>query len=1803
MGGGSITKFTGQRFSSFKNLYGESCKRELHFTNLNIHKSSISAESYGIVATEHCFALPWATNYGITVIRHSNVPDSIQARKANAAPPLLTGHSGLVHDISFNHLYNSRFEDQEMLASAGADGSVKVWKVQIPSIDEVSRKTNPQIHCIPIVNSSVANKSKSSAASSNVVGEDLSIHTFLEHTKKVHLVHFHKFAADTVVSASFDNTIKIWDLNHQSSRITLPKESFDDSMVTSMDWNMKGGDALLTSGRDTMVRIFDPRDKSRSAFVSGQAHEGKKGFRSVWLGATDLFFTVGFNASGQRQFALWDLRKGMKRGSLITKTITDDTTSSAQLIPFVDEGTSLIYLAGRGENRIRVFEVDTFESPYLHPMSDYTDSKTTMTGVNMLPKTVCDVRRNEIARFIVLNKDVVQTSSIFIPRKQATGEVLFQEDIYQPVLSNKPLMTADEWFSSVAKTPELVSLQPADMKSIFDVPEEQGGKKRLPLNTLQANLTKRDGLMSSTPSPNISSPNNVFDSNSITIGSWVHILDPAQANNKWIPMFMGLMPRSDKSQMLYLSTKEANVRAQKPTDTSSTSISNNNLIKVNLLDGSFTSVKEVKTLRDDKYADSVCFQVMITMQNRLYVLYVACASAEERELWVSTLQREYILSMDAVHRSKKTSASTAMMIPLEDYFLELCEQSDDIPAYWRKRWFVALGEVLHIFASRKALMPVESIRFGIDNGRSKLPMIINLMPTTDVPGMVLLNEERDMCLKVLYTKNQKDGFTKYLLCTSQIQKDLWTDYILQQCGLSSAIPVEADSEEALLESMGLTDSSADKRKSVPKAMSGGGLDTADADEEPGQIDVYPISSNLTEDDVVSTFQVFGTIQGIDLQRDGKFKDHAFITYQKKSSAEQALCLDSMNLDGMELFVTMVSNTEAKERSSEPGYLKIESVSHKVTNKDFLDLFEMFGTVELLKLWMNENNNSQTGYIKFAERESAESAQWMSGSKLYGESVVVKLLSGADVPKNQAQEDALFSNQVDPTKVKQNQQKVLLQIKGKKKIRSRLVPIEFESINSGDVFVLDCGKVIYQWNGSKASKFKKARGLDVSTNLRVKERGGNAKVFIIDEKDTESTAEKQEFWMHILQKQMKKNADLKKQQVLPPPDMKLKSAEEGGDDLEFEQWIDSKTKLYRISYILEKQQQKLSLQATDLLKNRSGPEEKGRIQVKMIHEASQPSKSMFKSEYVYLLDCFSELFIWEGKESSQEQRQFAKKFAMKMEQGERRPTWTSTTKVIENGEPVIFKEKLSDYGGVLPIAVSSEAYAEKMGKSNVSQKAVQQVIDPVAMMKMEPPADPMFGNVHPETNTTTIWRVEGFEKAPYPTELFGQFFSGDSYVIMTSYKTSNRDNYLVYFWQGRDSSINEKGASALLTVDVSAEFEGAPQIRVTQQHETRHFMALFKNHIVIHNGKYVNYANRMKQSAVRMFDVRLASECRDMKNSSLRSIETYDVGKEQLNSNHVALILARKSATVWKGKFSHATELDAATNLARKLLHNGSTSGSNRGSTPSSTAVKVVDQGEETDEFFKMLNINAVDRISFKKQSKATMEEQSARQLKRLYVFNGSTGAVVVDRVFNMAQEDLDNSHVLMLDVDTEIYVWVGTQSMTFVQKMAMEVALKYAQCTPGIRGEPSRPKDIEKRMYIVRPCEEPPQFTTHFQAWGPYRDRTMREMAERLNPPPASTSSTYGSSSSNTGGAPAFTKRAATPKLELLSDRLLEFSRTTYTYDELLSDPLPKGVDATKLETYLSDLDFRIVFGMTREAFDKLPKWKQDTQKKSVYLF
>jgi hypothetical protein len=78
---------------------------------------------------------------------------------------------------------------------------------------------------------------------------------------------------------------------------------------------------------------------------------------------------------------------------------------------------------------------------------------------------------------------------------------------------------------------------------------------------------------------------------------------------------------------------------------------------------------------------------------------------------------------------------------------------------------------------------------------------------------------------------------------------------------------------------------------------------------------------------------------------------------------------------------------------------------------------------------------------------------------------------------------------------------------------------------------------------------------------------------------------------------------------------------------------------------------------------------------------------------------------------------------------------------------------------------------------------------------------------------TIWRIENFAKAPFDEDLYGQFWGGDSYVVLYAYMNGDQEEFAIYFWLGDTSSQDERGAAAIMAQELDDSMGGSPvQVR-------------------------------------------------------------------------------------------------------------------------------------------------------------------------------------------------------------------------------------------------------------------------------------------------------------------------------------------------------------------------------------------------------
>merc|ERR1711934_258289 len=126
------------------------------------------------------------------------------------------------------------------------------------------------------------------------------------------------------------------------------------------------------------------------------------------------------------------------------------------VMPFYDEDSDVVWLAGKGDGAIRYYEhvPGASGAEMMEPLNNFRSNDPTAAAC-MLPRRACDVSSNEILRLYKVTKNKLVPLQFQVPRKSD----LFQDDLFPDCRSDEPAITKDKWFAGENATPLLKSLE------------------------------------------------------------------------------------------------------------------------------------------------------------------------------------------------------------------------------------------------------------------------------------------------------------------------------------------------------------------------------------------------------------------------------------------------------------------------------------------------------------------------------------------------------------------------------------------------------------------------------------------------------------------------------------------------------------------------------------------------------------------------------------------------------------------------------------------------------------------------------------------------------------------------------------------------------------------------------------------------------------------------------------------------------------------------------------------------------------------------------------------------------------------------------------------------------------------------------------------------------------------------------------------------------------------------------------------------------------------------------------------------
>uniref|UniRef100_A0A7N6AQS3 Gelsolin n=1 Tax=Anabas testudineus TaxID=64144 RepID=A0A7N6AQS3_ANATE len=385
---------------------------------------------------------------------------------------------------------------------------------------------------------------------------------------------------------------------------------------------------------------------------------------------------------------------------------------------------------------------------------------------------------------------------------------------------------------------------------------------------------------------------------------------------------------------------------------------------------------------------------------------------------------------------------------------------------------------------------------------------------------------------------------------------------------------------------------------------------------------------------------------------------------------------------------------------------------------------------------------------------------------------------------------------------------VLQVKGRRVVRATEVPVSWDSFNQGDCFILDLGDEIYQWCGSQSNRFEKLKATQVAKGIRDNERSGRARVYVCDE-------------------------GMEREKILevlgPKPDLPAGAS----DDLQADASNRKRAKLYKVS-------------------NASGG-----MTITLVAAENPFAQSALESGDCFILDHGSngKVFVWKGQcNANMDERKAALKAADEFIKKMGYPKHTQVQILPEMGETPLFKQFFKNW--------RDKDQTEGLGVAYIANSIakIEKVPFDAATLHDSPAMAAQHGMVDDGSGEKQIWRIEGSDKVPVDPSTYGQFYGGDSYIILYNYRHGGRQGHIIYMWQGMDSSQDEIGASAILCAQLDEELGGGPvQVRVVQGKEPSHLMSLFGGQpMVVYKGGTSREGGQSAPAETRLFQVRSSS---------------------------------------------------------------------------------------------------------------------------------------------------------------------------------------------------------------------------------------------------------------------------------------------------------------------------------------------------------
>ncbi|WVZ06935.1 hypothetical protein V8G54_020281 [Vigna mungo] len=762
-----------------------------------------------------------------------------------------------------------------------------------------------------------------------------------------------------------------------------------------------------------------------------------------------------------------------------------------------------------------------------------------------------------------------------------------------------------------------------------------------------------------------------------------------------------------------------------------------------------------------------------------------------------------------------------------------------------------------------------------------------------------------------------------------------------------------------------------------------------------------------------------------------------------------------------------------------------------------------------------------------------------------------------------------------------------------------VPFARSSLNHDDVFILDTQNKIYQFNGANSNIQERAKALEVIQLLKEKYHEGKCDVAIVDDGKLDTESDSGEFWVLF-----GGFAPIGKK-VIAEDDIVLEAIP---------------AQLYSIA---------------------DG-------EVKPVE--GELSKSLLENYKCYLLDCGSEVFVWVGRVTQVEERKAACQAAEEFVASQKRPKSTRITRIIQGYETHSFKSNFDSWPS------GSATTSADEGRGKVAALLKQQGMGVKGAAK----STPVVEDIPPLLEgggKMEVWQINGSAKTPLPKEDIGKFYSGDCYIVLYTYHSSERkEDYYLCSWFGKDSVEEDQRMAIRLATTMFNSLKGRPvQGRIFDGKEPPQFIALFQPMVVLKGGLSSGYKKFIADKGlpdetytadsvalirisgtsphnnkVVQVDAIAASlnstECFVLQSGSavftwhgnqcsleqqqlatkvaefLKVEEIYNFSQDDLLTEDILILDTHAEVFVWIGQCVDPKEKQNAFEIAQKYIDKAA---SLDGLSPQVPLYKVTEGNEPCffTAYFSWDHAKALEKSNGSSQGGPRQRAEALAALNSAFK-SSPEAAASADKLNGLNQGGPRQRAEALAALNSAFNSSSGAKIYTprsSGRSQGSQRAAAVAALSSVLTAEKKKTSPETSPVASTSPVVENSNFGEKHGSIPDTKSESApseTDVVEEVVPQVKETEE----SATETG-----TNGDSEPKQENVDNggNDSENNQNVFSYEQLKtkSGSVVSGIDLKRREAYLSDKEFETVFGMSKEAFTKLPRWKQDMLKRKVDLF